>query len=639
MKDVFQLRKLSAMGLLISSSMAFGHSAMFPDGFSFDNEGEGANPADALLAEPAARSMMSASSAESSASSVLAGECTGGEAAGYPCKHIDLQSFLPNTSMGASSSSIELNDIWGWTDPLTGKEIAIVGLENGTSFVDVTDPTAPDFLAWLPSHNNGKDSWRDVKTYNDHAFVVADGSGNATHGMQVFDLTRLSSLSGGQTVSADAHLGGFGASHNININEDTGYAYIVGADQCSGGLYMVNISDPKNPSYAGCYSADGYTHDAQCVTYEGPDSRYSGREICIAYNEDTITIVDVTNKSNPQMLEREPYSGSQYTHQGWFMEGPGIPKHTYLIMNDELDEQRNGHNTTSYIYDATSLTSITELGRYVGPTAAIDHNLYTKDGYIFESNYRAGLRILDGSRIAEGILTEVAYFDTIPGSNTAQFSGTWSNYAYFESGNIITSDIEHGLFTVRPDWDAIMNDDTVEYCSVASSDASYEWISNVEVGSFSNSSGSSTYSDFTGQVINAEAGTVSMTFTPGFRSSSYTEFWTVWIDLNKDGDFDDSGEKVYASAGSSSAVTGEMTLPASAVGTETRMRIAMTYNATATGPCASFQYGEVEDYTINITEGDTGGGDDKYFENTGSYDIPDNSSHLQRYCWCNQCSG
>jgi len=455
MKDVFHLRKLSAMGLLLVSSVSFGHSAMFPDGFSFDNEGEGANPADELTAKSAARSMMSAaSSAEAATAAVLAGTCTGGEASGYPCKKIHLQSFLPKASMGAGSS-IELNDIWGWTDPLTGNEIAIVGLANGTSFVDVTDPTSPNFLAFLPAHNNGNDSWRDVKTYNDHAFIVADGRGNAGHGMQVFDLTRLKSLSGGVTVSADAHLGGFGASHNININEDTGYAYIVGADQCSGGLYMANISDPKNPTYAGCYSADGYTHDAQCVTYAGPDLRYTGREICIAYNEDTITIVDVSNKSNPQMLERQPYAGSQYTHQGWFMEGPGIPKHTYLIMNDELDEQRNGHNTTSYIYDATSLTSITELGRYLGPTAAIDHNLYTKDGFIFESNYRAGLRILDGSRISEGILKEVAYFDTIPGSNTAQFSGTWSNYAYFESGNIITSDIEHGLFTVTPDWEAI----------------------------------------------------------------------------------------------------------------------------------------------------------------------------------------
>ncbi len=624
MSDVFHLRKLSVLGLLLTSSVTWGHSAMFPDGFAFNNEGEGDNPADALQQQTM---MMGANSVNAESSVVMpAATCTGGSAAGYPCKNVDLKSFLPKQSMGANSSTMRLNDIWGWTDPQTGKEIAIVGMMNGTSFVDVTDPENPDYLAWLPSHNNGSDSWRDVKTYNDHAFIVADGSGNNTHGLQVFDLTRLRTASNGQNMTEDAHLGGFGASHNININEDSGYAYVVGANQCSGGLYMVDISNPKSPAYAGCYSSDGYTHDAQCVNYAGPDSRYTGREICIAYNEDTITIVDVTNKSNPVQLERQPYSGSQYTHQGWFMEGPGIPQHTYLIMNDELDEQRNGHNTTSHIYDATSLTNITELGRYVGPTSAIDHNLYTKDGYVFESNYRAGLRILDGSSIDQGTLTEVAYFDTIPGSNSAEFSGTWSNYAYFASGNIITSDIEHGLFTLKPDWDAIENGPTEpEYCTTGSGDASYEWIGEVKVGDFTNTSGSAKYSDFTGQTITAKAGGTAVTLTPAFNNTTYNEYWTIWVDLNSDGDFTDAGEEVFTAGPSKTAVTGSMNFPASAIGTKTRMRVAMRYNAAPSSPCGSFNYGEVEDYTVDIVEGGGTGGDN-YFENTQSYDIPDNNA-------------
>ncbi len=427
---------------LLFSALAFGHSAMYPDTFKYDNTNEGPP---ALMMQALAKGNLSAAAAAT---------CSNGSANGYPCDKVDFQSFLAKNNMGGGSA--DLNDIWGWTDPVTGQEFAIVGRVNGTSFVDVTNAANPIFVGFLPSHDGGSDSWRDMKVYNDHAFIVADGGGNRTHGLQVFDLNTLRSTAPGSTLSETEHLGGFGAAHNIAINEDTGYAYIVGSNQCSGGLYMVDISNPRSPSFAGCFSADGYTHDAQCVVYAGPDTTYVGREICAAYNEDTITIVDVTNKSNPVQVSRRGYSGSRYTHQGWFLND----SHELLIMNDELDEQRNGVNTTSYIWDVSDLDNPFEIGRYFGPTAAIDHNLYTKDGFVFETNYRAGLRILKTDNIAAGNLEEVAFFDTIPGSNSAQFSGTWSSYIYFESGNIILSDIGNGLFVVAPDWEAINGDPT-----------------------------------------------------------------------------------------------------------------------------------------------------------------------------------
>ena len=383
----------------------------------------------------------------------LAAGCVGGSASGFPCNNVDLQSFLAKADMGAAGST-NLNDIWGWTDPVTGAEIAIVGLTNGTSFVDITDPVNPVYLGKLNSHDGGSGSWRDVKVYNDHAFIVGDGSGNSTHGLQVYDLRQLRNISNPPvTLAETAHLGTFGNAHNIAINEDTGYAYVVGSNQCSGGLHMVDVSSPQNPSFAGCFSADGYVHDTQCVVYAGPDSRYSGREICVGYNEDTITIIDVSNKSNPVQISRTPYAGSRYTHQGWFFDS----NHTILIMNDELDESRRGVNTTSYIFDVSDLQSPVELGRYVGPTAAIDHNLYVRDGLVFEANYRAGLRILSADNIAQGQLQEVAFFDVIPNSNSAQFSGSWSSYVYFASGNIIVSDIGGGLFVLLPDYAAISN--------------------------------------------------------------------------------------------------------------------------------------------------------------------------------------
>ena len=84
------------------------------------------------------------------------------------------------------------------------------------------------------------------------------------------------------TFSETAHYGLFGNSHNIVINEESGFAFAVGCNDCSGGLHMINIQNPTNPTYAGCYSQDGYTHDSQCVIYDGPDSDYQGREICFS---------------------------------------------------------------------------------------------------------------------------------------------------------------------------------------------------------------------------------------------------------------------------------------------------------------------------------------------------------------------
>lgn len=226
--------------------------------------------------------------------------CIGGLADGYACDSIDLKAFLDITEMGGTSST-EANDIWGWTDPTTGNEYALVGLTTGTAFVDVTDPENPVFLGDLPTQTFSS-LWRDLKVYNDHVFIVSEAS---NHGMQVFDLTQLrTATSPPVTFSNSAYYDGFGNAHNIVINEDSGFAYSVGSNTCAGGLHMVDITDPVNPIDAGCFSTDGYTHDAQCVIYDGPDSDHTGSEICVNSNEDTITIVDVTDKTNPVQLSR-----------------------------------------------------------------------------------------------------------------------------------------------------------------------------------------------------------------------------------------------------------------------------------------------------------------------------------------------
>ena len=362
--------------------------------------------------------------------------CENGFAAGYPCDLVDLMGLVPSSDMGGGDAE----DLWGWTDPQDGKEYAIVGMAGGTAFVDVTDPTAPVVLGTLPSHT-GSSLWRDVKVHADHAFIVSEASG---HGLQVFDLTRLRNVaSPPATFTEDAHYAGFGNCHNIAINEASGRAYAVGSNTFSGGLHILNISTPTAPTLIGSFAEDGYTHDAQIVMYTGPDADHTGKEVAFAFNENSIAIVDVTNAGDPVMISNTGYSASAYTHQGWLTEDQ-----RYLLVNDELDED-GSVNTRTYIFDVFDLDAPVLIGTHLGSTSAIDHNLYNHEGYCYQANYRAGLRILDLADVGSGSLTEVAHFDVYPSSNSAQFNGAWSVYPFFASGNLIVSHIEEGLFILR----------------------------------------------------------------------------------------------------------------------------------------------------------------------------------------------
>jgi len=352
----------------------------------------------------------------------------------YPCENINLLSFVENEDLGGGS----MNDIWGWVDPLDSAEYVLLGRTSGTSFLDITDPVNPIYLGDLPTATLNS-TWRDIKVYNNYAFIVSEAG---QHGMQIFDLTNLRDIASPPLLfEEDAHYSGWGNAHNIVINESTGRAYGVGTNTFNGGLHIVDISDPLNPTLIGDFSEDGYTHDAQVVNYSGPDTNFLGKEIAFACNENTVTIVDVTDASNTGLISSTGYPGSSYTHQGWLTED-----HRYFLSNDELDEQGSGINTTTFIWDLLDLSSPVIIGTFVSSTSAIDHNLYTHNGYVYQSNYRAGLRILDTENIDEAILEEVAYFDVYPSSNSAQFDGTWSNYPYFPSGVIAVSHIGEGLF-------------------------------------------------------------------------------------------------------------------------------------------------------------------------------------------------
>ena len=422
--------------------------------------------------------------------------CKGGIAnIQYPCDDIHLMAVVkPQELQGLESTdspTVRLNDIWGWTDPMTKKEYALVGLTNGVSFVDVSDPEKPIVIGKLDESNisekykvlsdpnyeactigigdteqskslNEGSTWRDHKVFKDHLFIGSDAQ---AHGIQVFDLTKLRSYEGTfLEFEEDALYTGLANSHNVGINEETGFAYAVGATNAevceTGGLHIIDINDPKNPVFAGCYddttpprrrSNSAYIHDAQCVTYNGQDSGYTGNEVCFSAAERSLVIADVTDKADVTTLGFASSPSMSYAHQGWLTED-----HKYFLMNDELDEFNLGRTTKTYIFDVTDLSNPTFVNFYEHNTEAIDHNLYIKGDYVYASNYVSGLRVMRMNDISNAELQEVAFFDSEPNvySNpNQQFNGTWSNYPYFESGIIIMSDINRGLFILQPDFE------------------------------------------------------------------------------------------------------------------------------------------------------------------------------------------
>ena len=382
----------------------------------------------------------------------------------YSCLNYDLMGRITLEEMDAEAG----NDCWGWTDSTTGREYAIMGVNNGTSFIDITDSTSPIYLGKLPTATVDS-SWRDMKVYNDHVYIVSEAG---DHGLQVFNLANLRGIDSEQVFSADYTDKSFGQAHNIAINEDSGYAYIAGAR--TKGIYALNLSNPLAPKLELEGSQFGYSHDAQIVNYKGPDQDYFGKEIYIGSNENKVDIVDVTDKSEPKLISTFLYD-HQYTHQAWLTDD-----HKYALLGDEIDEVDSNYELKADAKTRTVIIDLSDLDKpelhhdYEAETKAIDHNGYVKGTEFFLASYTAGLRVLDILNIDQKSISEIGFFNTfidhndsgLPNSTTVKsqdpdgdhsgkkgnseaFNGAWSVYPFFKSENIIISDINSGLFIVK----------------------------------------------------------------------------------------------------------------------------------------------------------------------------------------------
>jgi hypothetical protein len=156
-------------------------------------------------------------------------------------------------------------------------------------------------------------------------------------------------------------------------------------------------------------------------------------------------------------ISRTGYPGAGYTHQGWLAED-----HRYFLVDDETDELNYGHRTRTYVWDLADLESPVLRGHFTSSRPAIDHNLYIKGNHAYESNYRAGLRILRFDDLANVELTEIGYFDIYPADDEPAFNGTWNNYPFYASGTVVVSGIEQGLYVLRPNLDGVVFTPTPE---------------------------------------------------------------------------------------------------------------------------------------------------------------------------------
>jgi choice-of-anchor B domain-containing protein len=383
--------------------------------------------------------------------------CVSGLSDVYPCNSVSLQShlslaqLLPASTRGA--------DVWGFTDLNTGREYAIMGLDNGVAIVDITDPQAPEQVAYAAGTNT---IWREITTYQRYdqtakrwrayAYVTADRSPDR---LMLLDLSGLPN--GVEQVNflsefTSAHTAYMvNADYTYGIPESANGAQLVisGAGINGGNYRLYSLAQPRSPALLSIGNA-GYTHDVasfgvndarkntQCASAIGQTKC----QVLTDFNETTIDVWDVTNPSATVLLGRQSYVGASYVHSGWWTEDG-----RYLFAHDELDEQNLGLNTTVRVFDMSNLAAPNLVGSWVGDTRAIDHNGYVRGNRYYFSNYSEGLTVLDITTPTAP--QRVGFFDTYPASNQAGFVAAWGAYPFFASGSMIVGDINSGLYVLK----------------------------------------------------------------------------------------------------------------------------------------------------------------------------------------------
>lgn len=393
--------------------------------------------------------------------------CTNGTAAGFSCANIDLLAHvdLPQFSSGPTAG----NDIWGFVDLNTDREYAIIGVNNGTGFFDVSDPVNPFLVGLIPGQST---SWRDIKVYQffddnlnrwqAYAYVTADG---ATDGLFIVDLTGLPHSVAKVSFGSD-----FSRAHNVfaaNTDYSTGVSLtgnvpqlIVAGSNISasavnhGQFRIYSLANPRAPSFVGTAPAAGDMHDVTTffVTDQRKDSQcvnataVSACEVLVDFSGSRLDIWDITDPTTPVLLSQPglKYPQQSFAHSGWQSEDT-----QHLFVNDEFDEPNFGLFTTLNVLSLADLTNPVSVGTWTGPTLARDHNSFVRGNRLYMTNYTRGLTILDITDPTTPVDPALGYFDTYAPSDSVVFEGAWGVYPFFPSGTIAVSDINSGLYLLH----------------------------------------------------------------------------------------------------------------------------------------------------------------------------------------------
>ena len=360
----------------------------------------------------------------------------------YESHNVTLKSLVPTADLNKHLSSpiTRFNDCWGYTSP-SNRKYGIIGSKQGVIFIEVTDTVNPTIIKGFDGDT--VTTWRDIKVFGEYAYVVADDPGAD---VDIFDLSQIDS--GAVTLS---HTINTLASHNVAIDIDSGFLYRCGGSGFYSGFEVFDLNTtPGNPPSVGNWSAR-FFHDMQVVTYtSGP---YSGKQIAFCFSPkngsgggNTLDILDVTDKNNIRELSRAYYLNGSFSHQGWLS-----PDKQYLYLGDERDEfDEYVSFTTMRVFDVSDLSAPILVNTFNNGNTAIDHNLYTKDHFIFQAANTSGLRIYDIADQTNPI--EVAWFDTYAANDDPTLNGLWSVFPYFDDGIIIGSDRSLGLFVWEFDY-------------------------------------------------------------------------------------------------------------------------------------------------------------------------------------------
>lgn len=350
--------------------------------------------------------------------------CENGLANSFECENIDLVSFTPLVNMTTAPS--EASDIWGHVDLNNHREYAIITVSNGTVVFDVTNPRTPVEVGTI---RGVESAWRDVKVYQYYdqnaqawqafAYVTTEGTNGQ---IQIIDLNSLPNSvhevgkSGVARTAHNIYISNLDHTLNIANSALAPIVQIVGSNRRSGSFQNFSLESPKvlNELFEEVYS-DNYTHDGTSLLI---DDHRAFRDCgvtqgsCSVFIDFSENMVRLWNNTDPkkvkalsEMAHFDVSFDKQYIHSGW-----GTEDKRYILVHDEFDESRGRLNTSVRVYSIDDLTAPQEVGKWTGPTRAIDHNGYVRGNRYYMSNYTKGLTILDISDPTSP--KQVGYFDT-----------------------------------------------------------------------------------------------------------------------------------------------------------------------------------------------------------------------------------